>query len=108
MIDESARQIVAAALACAGLALLLAGAIGALRFADVFERAHAVRAAAFGAPLLLAALAVVAWDWRIALKLALIAAALAFTGPALAHLIAHAAHRGGVEPAARAKAKARA
>jgi len=107
MIEDNARQIAAAVLAFAGLALTLAGAIGALRFADVYERAHAARAAAYGAPLLLAALAVAAWDGRVTLKLALLAAALAFTGPPLAHFIAHAAHRGGVAPAARAKTGAR-
>lgn len=106
MIGEDVRLTAAAALALVGLALTMAGAVGALRLADVYERAHAVRVAAFGAPLVLAALGVAAWDGRVAVKLALLAAALAFTGPPLAHLIAHAAHRGGVEPAARAKARA--
>jgi multicomponent Na+:H+ antiporter subunit G len=107
MIDESARLIGASVLAGAGLTLLLVGALGVLRFADLYERVHALRAAAFGAPLVLGALAVAAWDWRIAVKLALLAAALALTGPALMHLIAHAAHRSGVEPEARARARPR-
>ena len=99
-----ARELVAAGFAGAGVLMLVVGAIGVLRFADIYERAHAIRAASFGAPLLLTGLAILAWDWRVALKLALLAAALAMTGPALAHLIAHTAHRSGVQPAARRKA----
>lgn len=102
-----ARELVAVGLAGAGALMLVVAAIGVLRFADIFERTHAVRAAAFGAPLLLAGLGVLAWDWRVALKLALLAAALAMTGPALAHLIAHAAHRSGVQPATRGKGSTR-
>ena len=107
MIDEGLRHLAAGVCAAAGLAFLIIGALGALRFADVYERIHAVRAAAFGAPLLLAGLAIETWDWRIAVKLALLGVLLAMTGPSLGHLIAHAAHRAGVEPEARAAAKAR-
>ena len=106
-IDESLRHLVAGGLVAVAIVFLVGGALGALRFADVYERIHALRAAAFGGPLLLAGLAVEAWDWRIGVKLALIAAALALTGPSLGHLIAHAAHRAGIEPAARAQKKAR-
>lgn len=101
MTGDDIRQIVAIALAAAGVAMMLVGAVGALRFADVYERIHAARAAGFGAPLVLAALAVLAWDWRIGVQLALIAGALALTAPAISHLIAQSAYRGGVEPAGR-------
>lgn len=104
--DEVVRIALAAALGGAGVLILIAAALGALRFADVYERAHAVRAAALGAPLVLGAFAVLAWDWGEALRLALVAAVLAAGGPALAHLVAHAAHRDGIEPAARAARKA--
>ena len=106
-IDESLRHLVAGGCIVAAVVFLVGGALGALRFADVYERIHALRTAAFGAPLLLAGLAVEAWDWRIGAKLALIAATLALTGPSLGHLIAHAAHRAGIEPASRARDKAR-
>lgn len=102
-VDDAARMLAAAGLGALGVAALIFGAIGALRFSDVYERIHAVRAGAMGGPLVLAACAVAAWDGVVALKLALIAAAMAVSAPALAHLIAHAAHRGGVEPAARAQ-----
>jgi monovalent cation/proton antiporter MnhG/PhaG subunit len=105
-VDDVARFAVGAGLAALGAAALLIGAVGALRFADVYERIHAVRAGVMGGPLLLAAFAVWTWDAGVAVRLAFVAAAMALTGPALAHLIAHAAHRGGVEPAARARARA--
>ncbi len=107
IVDEGVRHLAAGACVAAALVFLIVGALGAWRFADVYERIHAVRAAALGAPLLLAGLAIETWDWRIAVKLGLLAAVLAMTGPSLGHLIAHAAHRAGVEPDARASAKAR-
>lgn len=106
-LDEGMRHLLAGGCVAAALAFLVVGALGALRFADVYERIHAVRAAALGAPLLLAGLAIETWDWRFAVKLAVLAVLLAMTGPSLGHLIAHAAHRAGVEPDARATAKAR-
>jgi multicomponent Na+:H+ antiporter subunit G len=95
------HAVIAGALAALGLLAMIAGAIGVLRFADVYERLHALRAASFGAPLLLIAFALEAPHWSVALKLLLLAGALAMSGPVLAHLIAHAAHRGGIEPAGR-------
>ncbi|MDX2235149.1 MAG: monovalent cation/H(+) antiporter subunit G [Hyphomonadaceae bacterium] len=99
--DEGARLVAAAVLGGLGSLAVLAGCLAALRFADVYERLHGVRAAMVGAALVLAAFAVQAWDGAATLRLALLAGVLALTGPALAHLIAHAAHRGGVEPASR-------
>jgi monovalent cation/proton antiporter MnhG/PhaG subunit len=98
---ESVRLVLAMGLGVVGFALLLGGALGLLRFADVFTRAHAVRAMSWGAPFVLAAIAVEAWRIDVALRLALVAAAIAATGPALAHLIVHVAHRAGVAPDAR-------
>jgi monovalent cation/proton antiporter MnhG/PhaG subunit len=87
------REGVAAALAAAGLALIGAALIGALRAPDVYVRAHAARLAiGAGAPLLLAALAVAAWDGAATLRLAAIGAALAAAGPAGVAMIAGAAH----------------
>lgn len=99
--EEPLRLVVAGALAGTGLLFILAGAVGAIRLADVFARLHALRAASYGAPLVLAGIAVETWDAGVALRLALLGAAIALTGPAIAHLIANFAHRTGVEPAAR-------
>lgn len=105
-LDPGVRHLAAGGCGLLAVIFLVVGAIGMVRFADVYERIHAMRAAALAAPLLLAGLAIEAWDWRVAVKLALIAAAMALTGPSLAHLIAHAAHRAGIEPASRARDKA--
>ena len=99
--DETLRLVAAGVLAALGLTLIVGGAFGAVRFGDVLTRLHALRAASYGAPLLLAGLAVEAWDVGVALRLALLAAAIAVTGPGLVHLIAHVAHRADVEPDAR-------
>lgn len=103
---ELLRHGIAAALILAGVIGALVAAAGALRFCDVFERTHALRAGAVCAPLTLAGLAVEAFDVALAVRLAALAAVLALTGPAIAHLITQAAHRGGVTPAQRAKAPA--
>jgi monovalent cation/proton antiporter MnhG/PhaG subunit len=99
--DETLRLILAAICAAGGLVFVLSGAVGALRGADVFARIHGVRLAGFGAPLVAAGLALEAWDAGVALRLALVAGFMAAAGPALAHLLAHAAHRAGVEPGRR-------
>lgn len=99
--DDPVRFAVAAACAGIGAVLMIGGALGVLRFTDVFARLHAMRALTWGAPFLLAAIAVDAWRIDVALRLALLAAAIAVTGPALTHLIAQAAHRARVEPEAR-------
>jgi multicomponent Na+:H+ antiporter subunit G len=99
--EEPLRLVVAGVLAGTGLLFVLGGALGVLRFADVFARIHAVRAASLGAPLILAGIGVEMWDAGVALRLALLGAAIALTGPAVAHLVAHLAHRAGVEPTVR-------
>lgn len=98
---ESMRLVIAGVLGVIGLLLVAGGALGVLRFKDVFARAHAVRAMSWGAPFVLAAIAVEAWRIDVALRLALVAAAIAVTAPALTHLVAHVAHRAGVTPDAR-------
>jgi len=99
--EDSVRFVIAGVLAAAGLVLILGGAIGMLRFGDVMARAHALRAASYGAPLVLAALGVEAWNTGLCLRLALLAAAIAVTGPALVHVVGHVAHRMDVKPGAR-------
>ena len=99
--ENPLRFIVAGALAGAGLLIILGGAFGVVRFSDVFARLHAVRTVSYGAPLVLAGIAVESGDLGVALRLALVAAAIAVTGPALSHLMAQQAHRMRVEPTAR-------
>jgi multicomponent Na+:H+ antiporter subunit G len=92
---------VGAVLIATGLAFMLAGAVGALRFPDFYTRLHAVRVSdGLGAVVLIAGLAVIAEDWRIALRLALLATLLVALGPTLAHIAASAAHAAGLAPLA--------
>ncbi|MDX2238889.1 MAG: monovalent cation/H(+) antiporter subunit G [Hyphomonadaceae bacterium] len=87
------REGVAAVLAAAGLAVMGAALLGGLRAPDIYVRAHAARLAlGAGAPLLLAALAVAAWDGAATLRLAAIGLALAVAGPAAIAMITGAAH----------------
>ncbi len=103
-----ARQGAAAALLTAGIVSVLIGAIGILRFPDFYTRLHAARAIeALGVPLILAGLALAAWDWGMALKLALLAGFSAAFGPALLHLLANAAYAGGLAPVSALDAKSR-
>jgi multicomponent Na+:H+ antiporter subunit G len=95
------QSALGAILIATGLAFMLAGAVGALRFPDFYTRLHAVRVAdGLAAVLVIAGLAVVAEDWRIALRLALLAALLVALGPTLAHIAASAAHAAGLAPLA--------
>jgi multicomponent Na+:H+ antiporter subunit G len=82
-----------------GGATILVGAVGVLRFRDVYMRLHAVAlVSALGAPLLLAGFAAAAWDWRITLKLLLLGGLIAALAPAASHILASAAHGSGLAP----------
>jgi multicomponent Na+:H+ antiporter subunit G len=82
-----------------GGASVLVGAVGLLRFRDVYMRLHAVAlGSALGAPLLLAGFAAAAWDWRISLKLLLLGGLVAALAPAASHILASAAHGSGLAP----------
>jgi multicomponent Na+:H+ antiporter subunit G len=88
-------------LIAAGLALLLGGAIGMLRFPDLYTRAHAVTAGdGAGALLVLGGLAVSAGDAAMAIRLLLLGALLIALRPVLTHLIVSAAHAAGLAPIA--------
>ncbi|HVY85013.1 MAG TPA: monovalent cation/H(+) antiporter subunit G [Caulobacterales bacterium] len=96
-----ARLIVGGALAAAGLAFMLGGSIGVLRFPDFYTRLHAFSASDIvGAAFVIAALIVVSTDGGVSLRLVLLGALLIGAAPNLVHLIANAAHAGGLAPLA--------
>lgn len=85
----------------AGLVFMLGGAIGLLRFPDVYTRIHALNASdGVGAALIALGLAIVSGDGAMALRLLLLAALLFSLAPMLAHFIANAAHAAGLAPVA--------
>jgi multicomponent Na+:H+ antiporter subunit G len=95
------RSAAGALLIAGGLTFITGGAIGLLRFPDLYTRLHAASAAdATGAVLFLVGLAIVAQDWGVALRLGLLAALLGAAGPALTHFVASAAHAAGLAPIA--------
>jgi multicomponent Na+:H+ antiporter subunit G len=99
LITTALRMIAAGLVGAAGAGFILLCVIGLLRFPDLFTRAHAFSAAiSVGAALILLALAIDAWDVRVSLRLALLAALLGFLGPAIVHLTAGAAHAAGLAP----------
>lgn len=84
-----------------GLAFILGGAIGVLRFPDFYTRLHAARAAdGVGAAIFLLGLAVLSGDAGMALRLIVLAVLVAALAPVLTHLGANAAHVGGLAPLA--------
>lgn len=96
---EVLRLAVGALLIAGGLGLVAGGAVGLLRFPDLYIRLHAVNVAdAIGAAIVLGGLAVIAADASIALRLLLLAVLLAAVAPVLSHFLAGAAHAGGLDP----------
>ena len=83
----------------AGAAFCLIGAIGVLRFPDVYSRMHAAGIAdTLGALLVLLGLILLA-GWTLALaKLVFILAFLWMASPTATHALAKAARHGGVRP----------
>lgn len=88
-------------IAAIGLVFVLGGAIGLLRFPDFYTRLHAARVSdGVGAALALVGLAIVSGDAVIGVRLLLLAALSAAVSPLLSHLMANAAHTGGLAPLA--------
>ena len=84
-----------------GLAFILGGAIGVLRFPDFYTRLHAARVAdGVGAAIFLAGLAVLSGDGGVALRLLVLGVLVVALAPVLGHLSANAAHMGGLAPLA--------
>lgn len=82
-----------------GLILLIGGAIGLLRFPDVYARIHAFNVSdGFGAALIAFGLALCSPDGAVAVRLALLGLLLGVLAPTLSHLVAGAAHAAGLAP----------
>lgn len=94
-------EIVAYVLVYAGAAFCLIGAIGVLRFPDVFARMHSAGITdTLGALLVLVGLMLLAGLSLVTAKLVFILAFLWMTSPTATHALAKAALRGGVKPMA--------
>lgn len=95
------RLGVSGVLIAGGGALLLMGAIGRLRFPDLYTRLHAANAAdSAGAFLFVLGLAASAPDVALFVRLVLLALLIGLLAPTLLQLIAGAAHSGGLAPLA--------
>ena len=89
---------VAAALLILGAVFFLAGAVGLLRFPDVYTRLHALtKSDNVGLGLMVAGLAVQAESWFVIGKLVLIWLLVLLAGASIAHLIAKGAMQRGVQ-----------
>jgi len=82
-----------------GFLVMAGGVFGLLRFPDFYTRLHAVNVSdTLGGVTVLLGLAVVSGDGAIALRLLLVAGLFVSLGPTLSHLLANAAHAGGLAP----------
>jgi multicomponent Na+:H+ antiporter subunit G len=92
-------EVVAVISLLAGAFFFLAGTVGLLRFPDVYSRLHALtKADNLGLGLVLFGLAVQAWSWTVALKLAFIWMLVVLASTTACHLVARAALRARVRP----------
>lgn len=95
-------RYVAAALMLAGAIFALLAAIGVLRLPDLYMRLHAAsKAGVVGAGLILAAVAISAFDAAVALRAVLGIVFLILSTPVSAHLLARAAYKVGLKPDSR-------
>jgi multicomponent Na+:H+ antiporter subunit G len=96
---EFVRLGVSGLVVAAGLILIAGGALGLLRFPDLYTRLHAANVAdVVGSVVVVLGLAIAAPDWSIALRLLLFAALLVAVGPTITHLVAQTAHAAGLAP----------
>lgn len=91
---------VGAGIVLLGALVAVAGAIGLVRFPDVYSRIHAVGLVdSMGAALVVIGLCLVAApDWALAIKLVLLAAVIFVSAPTAAHALANTAFGSGVAP----------
>jgi multicomponent Na+:H+ antiporter subunit G len=93
------RTVLSGVVVAVGLLLMAGGALGLLRFPDVYTRLHAANVAdAVGSVVVVFGLLIAAPDWNVAIRLIMVAALIASAGPTLTHLIAQAAHAAGLAP----------
>lgn len=98
---EFARLGVSGIVIAVGLLLMAGGALGLLRFPDLYTRLHASNVAdVVGSVVIVLGLAIAAPDWAVAVRLLLLAALMMALGPTLTHLVAQAAHAAGLAPIA--------
>ena len=96
---EIARQLFSYLLILSGVALLLIGAIGILRFPDFWARLHAASIIdTLGAILFLLGLVLQSGLSLPSLKLAMMGGFLLVTGPTAIHALASAAYGAGSQP----------
>ena len=87
---------IGAVLAGAGFLALFVGAVGLLRWPDVFTRLHAVHAAVIvGAPVTLVGVAIASPSWTIAVKVIALGAVIAALAPTAVQIIGATAHNAG-------------
>ncbi len=83
----------------AGSAFIVVGALGMLRFPDVYARMHAASVIdTLGAGFLFAGLMIQAGFTQVTLKLLFILLLFFFTGPVITHALAQAAFHAGLKP----------
>jgi multicomponent Na+:H+ antiporter subunit G len=98
---EALRLALSGLVVAVGLLFVAGGALGLLRFPDLYTRLHAANVAdVVGTVIVIAGLAIVAPDWDVALRLILLAALMISLGPTLTQLVANAAHAAGLAPIA--------
>lgn len=96
---ELVRLGVSGLVVAIGLVLIAGGALGLLRFPDLYTRLHAANVAdVVGPVIVVVGLAIAAPDWGIALRLFVLALLLVAVGPTLTHLVAQTAHAAGLAP----------
>lgn len=98
---EIARLVVSGVVIAVGLVLMAGGALGLLRFPDLYTRLHAANVADVGGSVIVViGLVIAAPDGATALRLLLLAALLMALGPTLTHLVGQAGHAAGLAPIA--------
>lgn len=101
MVFGAARLVLSGLVVAAGLLLIAGGALGLLRFPDLYTRLHAANVAdVVGSVVVVVGLAIAAPDGAIAVRLLLLAVLIAALGPVLIHLVAQSAHAAGLSPIA--------
>jgi len=89
-------ELIGAGLAGLGFLALFVGAVGLVRWPDIYTRLHAAHAAAiFGAPVALLGVALCAPTWAIALKVIALGALVTALAPTAIQIIGAAAHNAG-------------